>query len=160
MPQNISHTETLGADVRRFRELLVTLARRHTLRDPIAAHCGSGEITHTQFHALLWLGHDGRLTMGELARRLAVTEKTITGLVDRMEREGHLQRERDAADRRVVRVLLTPKGIETFRQLDAEVEHNLASFLELLDPPDRQHLLRILQKLNDRLNPNAENAAK
>ena len=35
-----------------------------------------------------------------------------------------------------------------------------ARVLGLLDPPDRQDILRILGKLNDRLNPTAENAAK
>ncbi|HVI97378.1 MAG TPA: MarR family transcriptional regulator, partial [Anaeromyxobacter sp.] len=91
------------------------------------------------------------LTMGELARRVRVTEKTATGLVDRMERDGHLARERDPEDRRVVRVRLTRGGAALHRQIDGDVERGVVRLLGLLDAPDRRALARILDKLLARL---------
>ena len=89
---------------RRMLELLVAVGRRNSLRDPLAQLTETLELTPPQLHGVMWLGQDGPLPMGELARRVGVTEKTITGIVDRLEREGYAQRERDPGDRRVVHV--------------------------------------------------------
>src|SRR5215212_5612336 len=89
----------LDADVRRLRELVIAVSRNASLRDPIAGMCEEAQLTPPQIHAVMWLGLDGPLTMGELAKRVGVTEKTITGLVDRLEAAGYLARERDREDR-------------------------------------------------------------
>lgn len=141
----------MQAEARRFRELLLGVGRRRSLRDPIAATCEAMRLTPAQIHALLWLGHDGALTMGELARRIGTTEKTITGVVDRLEREGQLHRERDAEDRRVVRVRLTRKGADAYRRVDVQVNGKVAELIARLDASDRRDLFRILETLHDRL---------
>jgi DNA-binding MarR family transcriptional regulator len=137
------------ADVLEHRVL--ALARLRPLRDPVAATCADLDLTPPQIHALLWLGEDGPLTMGELARRVAVTEKTVTGIVDRLERDGHLARERDPADRRVVRARLTARGEATHRNIDGEIHGSVQRLLGLLDPPDRRALLRIVDRIIERL---------
>jgi len=137
----------LDADVRHMRALLVEFSRRASLRDPLAAMCEEAQLTPPQIHAVMWLGQDGPLTMGELAARLGVTEKTITGLVDRLETAGYLARERDAADRRVVRARLTEHGQGARVEIDRHVDAKLAALLRLLDAGDRRDLFRILEKL-------------
>jgi DNA-binding MarR family transcriptional regulator len=141
----------LRREARALRERIVALARGGSLRDPVAASCGDLELTPPQIHALLALGHDGALTMGELARRVAITEKTITGIVDRLERDGHLVRARDAEDRRVVHVKLTPAGDALFRRIDDEIEDGVARLLGLLEPEERASLARIVEKLASKL---------
>jgi DNA-binding MarR family transcriptional regulator len=93
------------------------------------------------------MGHEGPLTMGDLARRVAVTEKTTTGLVDRLERDRLVQRLRDPADRRLVRVKLTTRGARLARRLDAEVLEKLTALMGRLDAADRRDLFRIIGKL-------------
>jgi DNA-binding MarR family transcriptional regulator len=151
--RNIHHTADPGvvADARELRRRVLALARRRSLRDPIAASCADLDLSPPQIHALLWLGHDGPLTMGELARRVRVTEKTATGLVDRLEREGHIARERDEEDRRVVRVRLTRAGAALHRRIDRDVHRAVAQLLALLDPADRTALVRILGTLLERI---------
>jgi DNA-binding MarR family transcriptional regulator len=129
--------------------MLVELMRRRSLRDPISATCAELELSAPQVHALLALGHEGPLTMGELARRAAVTEKTATGLVDRLERDRLVQRLRDEADRRVVRVRLTAHGARLARRLDAEMLQKLTWLMGRLDAGDRRDLFRIIGKLTD-----------
>jgi DNA-binding MarR family transcriptional regulator len=141
------------ADARRLRELFLGFSRRRSLRDPLAAMCEAAGLTAPQVHALLWLGQEGPLTMGELSRRVGVTEKTGTGLVDRLERERYLERERDPDDRRVVRSRLTARGAAAYRELDAAVQDKLARLLGLLDAADRRSLFRILETLLARLEP-------
>jgi DNA-binding MarR family transcriptional regulator len=143
--------EENAAEVLRLQQLMVALGRRRSLRDPIASTCEQLQFTAPQVHALLWLGLDGALTMGELARRLGVTEKTVTGVVDRLEREGHLQRERNTTDRRIVRCRLTTQGQQTFQKLDKFMNQAMGMFLGMLDTSDRKALFRILEKVLRRL---------
>ncbi len=56
-------------------------------------------------------GPDGA-RMGELAEHLGVREPTVTATVDRAEAEGLVRRVRDVTDRRIVRVSMTPAGLE------------------------------------------------
>ena len=149
MTRNIhkEEDETLAVDVDRMQQLMFSLGRRRSLRDPIASTCEQLQFTPPQVHALLWLGLDGTLTMGELAKRLGVTEKTVTGVVDRLEREGHLQRERGETDRRVVRCRLTDKGRQTFTKLDRSMHRAMGVVLGMLDADDRQALFRVMEKV-------------
>ncbi|HEX7623433.1 MAG TPA: MarR family winged helix-turn-helix transcriptional regulator [Anaeromyxobacteraceae bacterium] len=142
---------TVDQEACRLRLLVAGFARQRSLRDPVAALCEEGQLTVPQLHALLWLGQDGTLTMGELAQRVGVTEKTITGVVDRLAAAGHLERVRDARDRRVVRSQLTTPGRRVYRDLDQHLQARLAHLLGVLDPPDRRALFRILEKLFRRL---------
>jgi DNA-binding MarR family transcriptional regulator len=149
--RNIRKEENLTEDVARMRQLLTTLGRKRSLRDPLASACEQMQLTPSQVHALMWLGQDGALTMGELARRIGITEKTVTGVVDRLEREGLVQRERSAADRRVIHCALTTTGQQTYQRLDRMLQEQLGLFLELLDATDRKALFRLLERLVWRL---------
>ncbi len=154
MPRSISRTTARGsleAQARRLRKLLVELSRRRPLRDPIAAACQDLDLTPAQIHILLWLGNDGPMTMGELARAVAVTEKTITGVVDRLERDLLVLRERDPADRRVVHVRLAPRGAALYRRMDQGIASKLAKLLGLLEAQDRERLVRMVEKLTAKL---------
>lgn len=145
---------SLDEDLNRFRSVILSIGRRQSLRDPISTICEDFGLSPAQLHCLLWLGFDTVLTMGELARRVGITEKTMTGIVDRMEAAGHIQRERDTADRRVVRVRLTPGGSALFEQMESAVRRRMRHIFSSLDRTDRQSLINIFQKLNDRLDPN------
>ena len=150
MSRNISKEDNLSGDVARLRQLILTLGRTHSLRDPIASTCEQMQLTPSQVHALLWLGHDGGHTMGELARRLGITEKTMTGVVDRLEREGFVQRERSATDRRVVHSNLTAEGQRVYQRLDRVLRQQMGVLLDMLDAEDRKALFRLLEKLIQR----------
>lgn len=147
-------------DVLRLRELLVSLGRRASLRDPLGDASEQPQITAPQLHAVRSLGYDGALTMGELARRGGITEKTMTGIVDRLEQSGHVQRERDSHDRRLVKVRLTALGVTTFQSCDRHLTDKMRGLLALLDDPDRHALCTILEKLNDRLAARAAESAE
>lgn len=135
----------------RLESLLVQIARHYSLRDPLLGSFERIGLTGAQLHSLMWLGHDGALTMGDLARRCGITEKTITGVVDRLERSGLSRRERDDKDRRIVRVCITASGTKIFKEFHAHLHERLEHFLELLDEGERQAALSILAKVLDQL---------
>ena len=134
----------LDQDVERLTALLEALGRRAPLRDPITRAVESMGLTPPQLHTVMWLNREERLTMGTLAHRIGVTEKTVTGIVDRLERSGCVARVRDEADRRVVHVCLAEKGVAIARKLEQSFRGRMRALLGLLEEPDREHLLRIL----------------
>ena len=153
MPRSIGPAAgaSLDAQARRLRKALVQLSRRRPIRNPIASAVQDLDLTPAQLHIILWLGNDGPLTMGELARAVVVTEKTITGVVDRLERDLLVQRERDPVDRRVVHVRLAPRGATLYRRIDEGIASKLARLLGLLEAKDRRHLVRMVETLTAKL---------
>jgi DNA-binding MarR family transcriptional regulator len=147
----------LGRDAQRFGDLLRQIGRLRSLREPLIATAAQ-TLTPPQLHTLMWVGSDGALMMGELARRLGITEKTMTGVVDRLERDGLVRRVRGEKDRRVWRVELTRKGSAVHHKLKADVQQKFCGLMELLDARDREALIRIaetvLLRMKERLPPN------
>lgn len=72
------------------------------------------KLTDTQFNVLMLLRHqtdvDGALSQTRLGRMLLVNRSNVTGLVERLELSGLLERAPGDADRRVKRVRLTDTG--------------------------------------------------
>ena len=69
-------------------------------------------LTATQYIVLARLWTEDGISLTELGDHLSLDSPTLTGIIDRMERDGLVERKRNDGDRRVVRVYLTPKGTE------------------------------------------------
>jgi DNA-binding MarR family transcriptional regulator len=128
---------------------LLTLTRSVLLRLDEALRADAG-LSVTEFDVLITLYNaPGRkLGMGELATGVLLSNSGLTHLVTRMEREGLLSRENDAADRRKFFTVLTAAGSERLRV--ARRAHNAVlrdTLLPRLDAADR----RVLADLGRRL---------
>lgn len=107
------------------------------------------DMTPPQHSALLQLHHHGNLTIGELSEKLHLAFSTATDLINRMERNGLVMRERDAADRRVVRLRILDKGE---RMLDEIIYARRVYFAELfqhLAVEERQQLIDSLRIIDE-----------
>nr|MDH3085851.1 MarR family transcriptional regulator [Bacillus velezensis]MDH3106540.1 MarR family transcriptional regulator [Bacillus velezensis]WEY82189.1 MarR family transcriptional regulator [Bacillus velezensis] len=67
-------------------------------------------ITPPQFVGLQWLYELGDMTIGELSAKMYLACSTTTDLIDRMEKNKLVERVKDLADRRVVRIHLLAEG--------------------------------------------------
>ena len=67
-------------------------------------------MSHVQVLAML--GDAGAMSVTDISRHLGMAKPNITPLIDRLIREGYVERRRDTGDRRVVNVVLLPKGEE------------------------------------------------
>lgn len=94
----------------------------------------------------------------ELSRRLLVTAGNITGIINRMVRDGLVARARDPKDRRVVRVKLTPKGRRRAGVLIPKHSKNITDILAVLSPPEQKLFKELLEKLRYRLSRAGEHA--
>ncbi len=83
------------------------------------------------------------LTLGEVSRRMMVSNGNVTGLAARLEAEGLVERSADAADRRAFRLRLTARGRREFRRQSAAHEGWVAELLAGLAPEERAALHRL-----------------
>lgn len=117
---------------------------------------GEFDVTPPQFEALLTLRDCGLLTMGELCQKLYLACSTATDLVDRMERNGLIQRERDSLDRRVIRLKVTAQGERVMDQvLQARLRY-LDTVTEGMSPDQLRRLAEALEALRERMSTEAE----
>ena len=84
-------------------------------------------------------------TVGDLARRLHLSAPTVTGIVDRLNAAGLVERTRLAADRRVVEVVATEAGRRLLADVFAAREERLRRAIARMDEDDAQALLRGLR---------------
>lgn len=110
-------------------------------------HWPGGRMSLIHLNVLFLLGGMGPLPMRGLAEQLDVSQASATGLVDRMEQRGLVTRERDAVDRRVVRVTLTPQGEALMAGLAAERRDTLSRLLGALSEDDAAALLQGLRAM-------------
>ena len=90
-------------------------------------------VSMTHMHVMWLLQHHGALSMSRLADLLDVSFSNATGIIDRMEERGLVERVRVPDDRRVVLVRIAPKGIEAIEQTEALKRDRLAAILGHLD---------------------------
>ena len=67
-------------------------------------------VTSTQYAVLYVLWEEDGLSLTDLGKRLYFDGPTITGIVDRMERDNLVERRRNDVDRRVIKIYLTKRG--------------------------------------------------
>ena len=91
---------------------------------------GAFSLVHLQ--VLFTLDTDGPLPMSRLAEAMDVSQASATGIVDRMEQRGLVERLRDDADRRVVRVALAEGGRQTLGVMASERREHLAQIIDQL----------------------------
>lgn len=104
-------------------------------------------ITVAQWSVLVMLWEVDGLTHKELADRLTIETATISRTVDRMVRDGLVERVRSDADRRQVHVHLTDKGAGLWRELVPEAETMLTFALADFTAEEEQTLRRLLQRV-------------
>ncbi|NEA25865.1 MarR family transcriptional regulator [Actinomadura bangladeshensis] len=85
--------------------------------------------------------------MSELGAMLRLAKSSLTGLVDRTERNGLVRREADPRDTRAVRVALTERGAELAEEFYTETCRRVDGLAAGLGPQEREMLARLLGRV-------------
>ena len=107
----------------------------------------AGSLSIVHLHVLSILESDAPLPMGKLAEALDVSIASATGIIDRMEQRGLVERGQQADDRRVVLVRATPGGLAVFSDLDAQRRVSIARILERLTDDELAAFLKGLRAM-------------
>jgi len=106
------------------------------------------ELSPVQCHVLHLIEPGRPLPMGRLADTLRCDASNVTGLVDRLEARGLVQRQPSADDRRVKVIQLTPEGSRLRTHLLKQMTGGSCP-LSRLSPSQQRSLVRILKVLVD-----------
>lgn len=145
-----------------FRALVRTMGLLDRVMQPYFAQFG---ISGTKWGALRALhraeaeGHAG-LRMTELSERLLVRPPSVTGVVDRLERDGLVARDAALEDLRAKLVRLTAKGRRLVEQVLAGHAGQIAEFMSGLKSAEQVELMRLLERLSGHLEIVAERAER
>lgn len=82
-----------------------------------------------------------------VADYLSQQSQTVTGVLDRLERAGHITRRRDLNDRRAVRLELTESGIELVKGIKQTLQRHVNDVVAGVDAPTRARLSEDLETL-------------
>ncbi|GAA2295328.1 hypothetical protein GCM10010402_62300 [Actinomadura luteofluorescens] len=104
-------------------------------------------ISPAGFFLLRLLVVEDGLRPGEVAKRLMVTPATVTSVVDTLERNGHVRRERSYRDRRGVMLLITDSGRRFLAEKSGPIGRDLTRLYDVVDEDDEAAVRRFLLKL-------------
>jgi DNA-binding MarR family transcriptional regulator len=86
-------------------------------------------LTGPQSMTLGILGRYGKMKISELGDKLGLTDSTVSGIIDRLEKQEYVIRERSTDDKRVVYVHISPKFEEMHCGFQQQLEKGIQEFL-------------------------------
>ena len=113
-----------------------------------------------QLNIMYSLQRNGEMTMSRLADVLGVSLSSATGLVDRIEERGYIERTRVPEDRRVVLVHVTEAGTRMLQENDALSDELMRDVLARLDPAELPVIARAVGEVRAALEATAAQPAR
>jgi DNA-binding MarR family transcriptional regulator len=104
-------------------------------------------ITGPQLVCLRVLASSGPMTASELARNVELSQATVTGIVDRLERRGCVVRRRDEKDRRRNNIAVLPAGKSLLAEAPSPLQTKFAQRLEALPEPNQAIIATMLEQI-------------
>lgn len=106
-------------------------------------------LTVPQLFIMDYLYRHDRSKMKDLAGFMNVTMATMTGIVDRLVRDGYAARTIDANDRRVVSIVLSAKGMALAKKIHQIRREGIMHLFQKISTKDRANYLKILSLIRD-----------
>jgi len=137
-----------GEDEERALRVWIALARCYsTFSRSISGKVHEYGLTTPQFGILEALYHLGPLSLGDLAEKLLVTGGNVTYVMDRLEEQAFVYRERSPLDRRIIQAKLTEKGHAVMAEVFPGHGHFVEELCGALDHDEQETLRTLLKKL-------------
>jgi len=118
-----------------------------------------GNVSLSQMHVLWLLQHQGAMPMSRLADLLDVSLSNASGIIDRMEEHGLVERSRVPDDRRLVLVRPAADGLRALSETETNRRERMRAVLGHLSPSERPIVLAALRSLRRALSAEVESAA-
>ncbi len=122
---------------------VLTKAQRH-INQMFKAELAPHGVTPGQYAVLKCLWDEDAQTARKIAERLVLDSSTITGILDRMEQKGLIEKHSDPKDRRALQIILTKTGRELEKpitQAIIDANHKALAVLDELKGEELKHML-------------------
>ncbi|MFT4113034.1 MarR family winged helix-turn-helix transcriptional regulator [Silvibacterium sp.] len=110
----------------------------------------------TDFMVLEVLLHKGPMTISQIGSRVLLAAPSMTAAIDRLEREGYVERKNSEEDRRIRRIELTSKGRSFIHKLFRRHSEELEEVMNVLSATEKTRLRASLRKVGFRAQEAAE----
>lgn len=107
----------------------------------------AGDLSDTQFGVLETLYHLGALHQNELGDKLLISKSNVVAVIDKLEQQGFVKRQRSTEDRRYIFIHLTESGKETIEELLPYHMSSIAEQMTCLTPEEQDEFGRLCRKL-------------
>lgn len=135
----------LRADAERLADIFTVLQRCFVLN--LSKELARGNVSFSQYCLLSFLREQAQLSMSEIAQRMGHTTAAATGLVDRLEKLGHLKRTHGKDDRRKILVQATASGAALVAEVRDDMISNLLKMMAALNPNEQKTWVQIYEKI-------------
>lgn len=115
----------------------------------LAQKVGELNITPVQALVLGFLSDEDRITSSELGKRTELDSATMTGILDRLEAAGLIERQGNPADRRSIKIHLTEQGKALAGEAVRIIAKANREFLAILTEQEQEELRSLIRKLRD-----------
>ena len=136
------------ADVDRLADFVLFTQRNCILN--LSPELNKGKISFPQFFLLTYLSSEEYLTMSDIAKKMGHSTAAATGLVDRLEKIGYVERVHAAEDRRKIMVRILPQGMQLVADMRKEIVSDLAGLLAGMDEEETENVQHAQRALNGR----------
>lgn len=116
-------------------------------------------LTTSQLLIMQTIASRGRVSMGDLADELSISQATVTSVLDRLERRNLILRERDSGDKRRVYTTLTEEGRVLVEHAPSALQDNFVSRFEKLKEWEQLLIISSLQRVAVMMNADGIDAA-
>jgi DNA-binding MarR family transcriptional regulator len=131
--------KTVRRDASKLADFIMFTQRSFLLN--LSKELNRGNVSFAQFFLLGYLANEDFLTMTDISKKMGHSTAAATGLVDRLEKLGYVQRLHASDDRRKVMVQITRKGIDLVERMREDIVANLVEVMDSLDDDEQGALL-------------------
>ncbi|MFH1489371.1 MAG: MarR family transcriptional regulator [Pseudomonadota bacterium] len=108
-------------------------------------------VSAAQVNCLLALYENGPLPPSQIAKNMLVNSSTVTGIIDRLEVKGLVERQRISRDRRVITIELTEEGKKLAENAPPPIQKKIITGLKKLSPQEIEQIVHALNVLTGML---------
>ena len=141
------NNQTVRKDAGRLADFIMFTQRSFLLN--LSKELNKGNVSYAQFFLLGYLAKEDYLTMTHISKKMGHSTAAATGLVDRLEKLGYVQRLHASDDRRKVIVQITRKGIDLVDKMREDIIENLVEVMAEMDSGVTSAVMEASELINE-----------
>ncbi|MGY4689973.1 MarR family winged helix-turn-helix transcriptional regulator [Salibacterium sp. K-3] len=130
-----------------LKTLVVLSKAYHSLEKSLAQDMKDHGLNPNAFAVLELLYHKGRQPIQHIGKRILITSGSMTYVIDKLEKQELLTRERCPNDRRVIYAVITEKGTDLMDEIFPKHAARIQELFSILTEGEKQQLIPMLKKL-------------